>query len=76
VKESSKKQKLKSEKTTRESQLGVGAGQEAGYVLNTLELLLVATLSDAHGLVEGLERPVVMQSVEAHPFVQHLRTIV
>ena len=52
------------------------AGQDAAYVLSTLELLVVATLSDAHGLVEGLERPVVMQSVEAHPFVQHLRAIV
>jgi len=51
-------------------------GQDAAYVLSTIELLVVATLSDAHGLVEGLERPVVMQSVEAHPFVQHLRTIV
>ena len=51
------------------------AGQDAAYVLSTLELLVVATLSDAHGLVEGLERPVVMQSVEAHPFVQHLRAI-
>lgn len=51
-------------------------GQSAEYVLETLQQLVVSTFSDANGLVEGLDKKLIIQCVHAHPWVnQILRSI-
>eukprot|EP00658_Telonema_sp_P-2_P016343 TRINITY_DN16340_c0_g1_i1.p1 TRINITY_DN16340_c0_g1~~TRINITY_DN16340_c0_g1_i1.p1 ORF type:complete len:288 (-),score=56.46 TRINITY_DN16340_c0_g1_i1:224-1087(-) len=44
-------------------------GQDAGYVLQTLTDLVLATFSDRHGLVESLDKSLLMDCVRAHPYV-------
>lgn len=47
-------------------------GQDLVYVLRTVEQLVLATLSDKNGLVEGLREELVLKSVHAHPDIKPL----